>query len=138
MLELRRIGQCRARCIRQHDIERHLRANQAAEHRGHAADDIHQIHQSGLQHLSFGVGQQLSGQPRSLRRSFGDHGQRVAIIITQVIAGEQHLDRDRRYREQIVEVMGNAAGQPTDGFEALRFLHARFIEGDASLGLQLG
>ncbi len=120
LLDLTRVGvRARERGLELR-LELHLLADQAREDRVHAVHDVVQIEHRGLQHLFTAEREQL---PDQLPRAFcgGEHLLDVCPQLRCLLAGraerEAAVADDRR--EQVVEVVCDAARKPSDRLQLL-------------------
>ena len=107
------------------DDQLDVRADQAPQHVGDVADRGVDVELTRLCHLLPAERQQL---PRQLRRAGGrlDDLLDVAALIGlgQLVDQEMRIAQDRR--QQVVEVMGDPAGEPSDRLHLLRLPQLRF------------
>ena len=86
-------------------------AQRAVEQVGHAADQLVDVDDLGAERLAAGEGEQLAGQRRRPRRRLDDRlGVAEALVVGQRGAAE-HVGRALDDGQQIVEIVGDAAGQ---------------------------
>ena len=84
-------------------------------------DGATEIDDPALEHLLAAEGEQLLGQPRrALRRPCGSPTRRDASARPAGSSFDQELAEAEDHGQQVVEVVGDAAGQPADGLHALR------------------
>ena len=78
---------------------------------GHLDDQRVNVDLLGLERLAAGEGEQLAGQRSGIGRRLDDRlGEADALGLRQLGAA-QHVRRALDYRQQIVEIVGDAAGQ---------------------------
>ena len=82
------------------------------------------VQRVGLQHLAAREGKQLAGQLGAAPRGAGGGCDQLlpVAIVGQCWQFFQHLQVALDHREQVVEVVGDAAGELADAFQALRML----------------
>ena len=97
-------------------------SDQACQHLVHARNQLVQVDQTRLDDLSARKGQQLPGQPGRTHGRIAHLAQQLLglIIATQPLTGQLQVAQDGG--QQVVEVVGHAAGQPADGFHLHRML----------------
>ena len=93
-------------------------------------DERREIHHLRRQHLPPAEREKLIGQRR---RSLGGHANRVHRIAPLMSGGQfllQPLDLPANHEQQVVEVVGDAAGEPADRGEPHRRRHRFGTAGD--------
>jgi hypothetical protein len=108
----------------QRGIERHVEADplaqQAAEHVVHVAEDGVEVQHLRGQHLPAAKREQLAGECRRALAGLDDLGDVQPPRVVGLDAGLQQLAAAQDDRQQVVEVVGHAAGEPPDRLEPLR------------------
>ncbi len=119
LLELRAVGLEAAEARRREQGQLDALADQALQHLLHAEQDRVQIDHRRLEDLLAPEGEQLAGQlacPLTCQAHFLEiEADRVAGL--ELV--ERHLGVTEHHRQQVVEVVRDAAGQATDGLELL-------------------
>ena len=72
-----------------------------------------------LEHLFAAEGQELVGHGRRLPTRLLDHLDVAAASIVEILAAHEQLRVAEDRREQVVEIVRHAPGQPPDGFHLL-------------------
>ena len=137
--ELGRVGLDRPHAAAADNLERNVLAERAAQKIGQAVEHAIDVEQGGTERLLAGKGQEPFGQRRRALRAV--HGvfqparkldlRAVGPALQLTLRGFEVADDDR---QQIVEVVRDAAGQVADGVEFLR-LAQRFLGGGAAIDL---
>ena len=117
-LDLRAVRLDRGEAGRQPHADADVVADDPAHHRLHAGDDLVQVEHARVQHLAAAEREQLAGERRRLLGRVGDLADLVAVL--RVGAREQDLGVAGDHRQQVVEVVRDAAGQPADRLHLLR------------------
>ena len=81
-----------------------------------------QVQQRRLDDFLAAEGQQLAREPRGTRASLLNFRNVSLARIVRIEIRQQQLAEPENHGQQIVEVVGHAAGQPSDGFHLLRLL----------------
>ena len=101
------------------DLEADVLADQPAQHRRHLADHPVEGHHPRLQHLLAAVGEELAGQRgRALAGALDLLDVGAPLVLRRHAVAEQ-LALEGDGRQQVVERMGDAAGQPAHRLQAL-------------------
>ena len=119
MLQLVGVGHDGVEVASRHPDDLDARAHQPSEGRQAAGHQLIQVQHSRREHLAAAEGQQLAGQARG---AIGG-----ALDLDEVLPGQgrkprlflQQRDVSDDAREQVVEVVRDAAGELTDGLRAL-------------------
>ena len=106
-----------------HDL--HIFADEALEHRPHAGDDRVEIEQRRLDDLLAAEGQQLAGELGGALAGFPNRRDVRPPGIVRVEILEQQLAIPQHHGEQVVEIVGDASGEPSDRFHLLGLLKLR-------------
>ena len=114
-LDLRAVGLDGREVRREPDADADVVADDAVQHRLHPGDDLVEVQHLRVQHLAAAEGQQLAGEARRLARGAGDLLQLLAAV-----AREQDLGVAGDHRQQVVEVVRDAAREPPDRLHLLR------------------
>ncbi len=99
--------------------ERDRLPQRAAQQLGHRQHLVVEVENDGLEPAAAREGQQPIGQPRAHQRRVVGAGQQVALLVALDFHLEQ-LEIAGDDRQQVVEIMGDAAGQLADRLHALR------------------
>ena len=115
------VGQHDHRRAAQIQFEHDLLAQRSAEHRCDTADDLGDVDRLGVGDVAPGKCQQLAGQCRA------PFGRRPNLAEIDQDARIGHAQRDQRGviqddAKQVVEVMGDTAGELAQAVEAMRLL----------------
>ena len=141
LLQLSGIGLHAADLIRQAGDQFDVFSDQHAQHLHHVAHGLIGIEDLRFQNLLAAEGQQLASQSARSVAGALDLFQVRARLRSRGI--EQHIAVALDDHDQIVEVMGHAAGETSDGFEPRRAQHAfarflqavaHFVEGASQVG----
>jgi hypothetical protein len=146
LLQLTGIGLRRAEPRVEVGHELDLRAEQPAEHPLELGDHLVDVDDLRLEHLAAAEGEQLSGQPGgTLSRALHlEHVLAHRGAVVELRERELAVAHDRR--QQVVEVVGDAAREPPDRLHLLRLAQLLFepaplghvgAEGDAPASLAL-
>jgi hypothetical protein len=89
------------------------------------SQNLIEIEHLGFENLPPSKSEQLARQGRAASGRLPDHLQaaRDSLILRPL---EQNLTLPQDDPQQIIEIMGNAAGQSSDGFEFLQLMHVLF------------
>ena len=118
-LELAGVDLDRAGPPRHAEPDVDVAAQRAAEHVLDLRQPLGEIDHAGLMHLPPREREQLPGQAFAARRRIGDGVEQLDLLIAADVAAQpRHRAADDH--QEIVEVVGDAAGQLPDGFEPLR------------------
>ena len=125
ILELAAVDHGDQPAVRQSGVDRHILAQDPAQQRNEVAHQLVEVHGHGPQRLQPGKGQQPLRQLAAAQ-----HGLlRMIEKLDSRLAGRQGLAQKLEipmgHRQQIVEVMGNAAGQLADGLDLERLAQLR-------------
>src|SRR5262249_1942332 len=101
-------------------------ADEAPQHRLHADDDVVHMEYLRLQHLLSAERQALMSEPGPTTGGVHHLTQVGSDWVLALHVQESELREARNDREQVVEVMGDAAGERADGLELLRLPELRF------------
>ena len=124
LLDLRRVGAHRARARAEHRDELDVLADQPAQHHVHVADRRVQVEDPRLQHLPAAEREQLARERgRAVGRPLDLLGVPAQLRVGRAADQELAVPGDRR--EQVVEVVRDAAGEPADRFHLLRLAQLR-------------
>jgi hypothetical protein len=128
LLELRAVGQHRHRAMRGERDEVQRCAEERSEHRCHLRDNLVEIEHLGAQHLLAAEGEQLRGERSCPVRAPEDLANILApwIIRRELVLKE--LGEARDGREDVVEIVSDAAGELAHRFHLLRLAELR-LEG---------
>ncbi len=120
-------GQVENRALNLADIDRDRRkpvlrrhghgdtlAHNALQHGAHVANRGVEIHVYGAEHLSSGIGQQLTRELRSPDPGFVRQLRLLPLGRSVRQLRHQHLRRDEDHRQQVVEIVGNTSCEPAD------------------------
>ena len=120
LLELAAIGLDEHRCLGRGDDELDAIADELPEQPLHRRDDVAQVEHLGLEHLAPAEREQLLGQKGGAVRGFEDV---LDVLAGRVFAPPQPAERELAEaadpEQEVVEVMGDPAGQLPDRLEAL-------------------
>ena len=103
---------------RNHD-QINVLANQPGQHFQVFGDHAVQVHNLGGQHLLAAEGQQLASERGGALGGVGDLLRVSAQRGIGADAFQQEFGVSRDHHQQVVEVVGDAAGEPADGFHLL-------------------
>jgi hypothetical protein len=138
VLELVLVAKRRPQVGGQRQLELDLFAHRAAKQVLHGGDKAVDPQRLGVQRLPTRKGQQPVGQRR--RTVGGRHGAvDVALDLAQASVGQtllREIERPDDALQQVVEIVGDAAGELADGFHLLR-LAQRLLGAPQSLGCLL-
>ena len=112
-------------------------ADEASQHLVHFRHDDVEVEHFGLQHLTPAVGEQLPRQRRGPLGCFADLLDVAAFGITGRQLAQQELRVPENRCEEVVEVVGNTAGELPHRFHLLRLPELLFemsLCGDIPLG----
>ena len=122
-----------ARALGNQHADFDVAAQRAAEHLLELRQPLGKIDHARLQHLPPREGEQLAGEALAALRRVGDGVEQLQLLLVADVAAQPvHAAADDH--EQVVEVVGDAAGQLADGFEPLR-LPQRAFRRLAAVGL---
>ena len=119
LLELIGIGADPPEIGREHGDERNVLANEAAEHLVHLRDDAVEIEHLGLEHLPPAVGEQLAGQRSRPLGRLADLLDIASLGIARRQFPQQELRVAQDRRQEVIEVVGDAARELSDRFHLL-------------------
>ena len=104
-------------------------AQQPLQHPSDVADHVVEIEDLGPHHLVASESEQLAGQRRGPFRGLGDlpRRRRMRRVGGKVRAHQLAVAGD--HGQQVVEVVGDAAGEPAEGLELLRLMELRLEPG---------
>ena len=125
LLQLVRIGVDRRGARLQFEAQLHVFAHQARQHRLQFAHHAVEIEHARLQDLFAAESQQLLSQRRGAFSSLVDLFQALPAGIVPVQRAEQHPAVAVNHRQQVIKIVGDAAGQPADRFHFLRLHQLR-------------
>ena len=118
-------------------------AERAVEQVGHAADQLVDVDHLGLERLAAGEGEQLAGQRRGAARGL-DHrlGEADPLVLGEP-GPAQHVGRALDDGQQIVEIVGDAAGELAERLHLVRLAQlllglAALADLDLELGIGVG
>ena len=119
LLQVPRVGLHLPEVLPRHRPDRDVLADQAANHLVHAGDDLVEVENARLQDLLPAEGQELPGQLRGAFPRLLD----LFDVRAHRIGRWHPADEDARvaqdHRQEVVEVVRDPAGQPTDGLHLL-------------------
>ena len=118
LLELVRVGEHGIQGRRERRDELDVLADQSREHRRQAGDDVVQLEHARLQDLPPAESEELTGEDG---RALGGGRDLVELGLGRAVAAfEQRLGVAADHGQEVVEVVGDAAGEPPDRLELLR------------------
>ena len=124
LLDLARIDMHAAGLAAQHQLDHDVLADQPGQHSRDVADQIVEIEALGLEHLLAAEGEQLAGQLRGSVGGLADVAE--ALADRRVVAEPEPLELEHAQiagaeddREDVVEVVGDAAREGADGLQLL-------------------
>ena len=117
--ELTRVDQCRPGVFLKHRFDLDLLAKRRPEQPGGADDQLIDINRAWVQRLLAGEGQKTLRQFGAALRGLVDHRGNCRELGLVGDGVRQDLDGTGDDGENVVEVVGNAAGQLADGFHLL-------------------
>ena len=120
LLELHRVDHHRRQRRRQRGADLDVVAQQATEHRPQVLDDAADVERPWLQHLAAAEREQLLRQRGRALAGLQDVAGIDAQRIGFVQPGDEQLRVAVDHRQQVVEVVRDAAGELADGFHLLR------------------
>ena len=122
LLELTGVREHAARPSLRDDRELDVLPNQPPEHRLEALDDAREVEHARLEHLLAAEREELAGQrwPRARRASSTSVEVAARGIVRLADVEEQRVAVARDDGEEVVEVVGDAAGEPADRLHLLR------------------
>ena len=126
LLDLARVGSHGAQALLQRRDELDVLADQPSQHLVRVAHDLVQVDDARLEHLLAAEGEELPRQVGRAMRGLVDLGQLHPrrVLRLQPSGGELRVAQDGR--QQVVEVVGDAAGQPSHRFHLLRLAELLF------------
>ena len=118
-LELRAVGLDHRRAGRERDGDADVVADDPPEHRLHSRDHVVEVERARMQHLAAAEGEQLAGEAADACSA--------AWAISRSASRSPHLLLEQRgvagdHRQQVVEVVRDAAGEAPDRLHLLRLL----------------
>ena len=118
LLELVRVGEHGVQGRRERRDQLDVLPDQSREHRRQALDDVVELEHARLQHLASAEREQLPGEDG---RALGGGRDLVELGLGGAVAAfEQRLGVAADHGQEVVEVVGDAAGEPPDRLEPLR------------------
>ena len=127
LLDLAGIGEDLGRLLGDGDRDLDLLAHQPRQHLGHLAEHHPDVDHLGLHDLPAAEGEELTGERRCTN---GGVANLVEVETADVAVVELRIEQvavAHHRRQQVVEVVRDAAGEPADGIEPLR-LPDRLLE----------
>ena len=115
LLELAGVGAQPAKIRRELDHQVDVLADQAAQHLLDVREHVVHIEDGGLQHLAPAEREQLAGEAGGRLSGARDLPHMGAQLLIVPNLPRHHLGVAENRREQVVEIMGDAAGELTDG-----------------------
>ena len=116
----------------QHRHQVDILTDQAMQHLADIADEGIQVDHFGAQHLLTAEGKELPGQPGGSLCGLGNFSEEADRRIALGKSADQQLAVAGNDREQVIEIVSHAAGEPADRRELLRLGHelqAFLVEG---------
>ena len=127
LLELPDVGPHRAHAGVEHRDQVHILPDDAPQHLLDARDHGAQVHDPGRDHLLPAEGEQLAGERRGPVRRFAHLLDVLPLRIVPAQVLEQQVAVARDHREQVVEVVRDAASQSAHRLHLLR-LHQLLLQ----------
>ena len=118
------VGQDRAQRRRRLDVDLDVLADEAPQQAAGLAEHLAQIQDRGLHDLLSAEGEKLCGQRRGAVGRLADPGEVALLRGVRRQAGRHELGVVVDRGEDVVEVVGDPAGQLADGLELLRLAAA--------------
>ena len=122
-LELAPVRTDVARRVRGLRHDANARAHHGVDHVGHAAKRIANVEHLGIEGLPPGEGEQLAGELGGSVDRVGDRLHVACAALVRQVRALQEVGGRLKDREQVVEVVRDAAGQLSKGLKLLRLPH---------------
>ena len=119
LLELAGVGAHAAEVLAQRDRQPHVLADEAAEHLLHLLDDVVEVADAGLDHLLAAEGEELAGERRGALRGLADLVEPAVVLCAGPSSRGRELAVAEDHAQEVVEVVGDAAGELPDRLHLL-------------------